>query len=129
MDPESLQDLFEDIGPIRVRRMFGGGGLYCGELIFGIVAGGEIYLKADEVSRPAFEAAGSRPFTYSRAGKKPVAMSYWRLPDSAVDDPTEACRWARMALDASLRASASKAARRSLKPRSKAGRPRSTPRP
>src|SRR5215217_6613870 len=108
MDPDSINDLFQEIGPVRVRRMFGGGGLYSGDLIFGIVAGGEMYLKVDDFTRTAFERAGSRPFTYSREGRKPVAMSYWSMPSEAVDDPTAAARWARLAIDAGRRTAASK---------------------
>ena len=37
-------------------------------------------------------------------------MSYWRLPDAALDDPDEAARWGRLAVDA---------ARRSASPRRK----------
>lgn len=112
MDPESLQDLFEEIGPIRVRPMFGGSGIYSGDLIFGIVAGGEIYLKVDEATRADFERAGSHPFTYAREGRKPVAMSYWLLPAAAVDDPSEAARWARLAIQAGRRATETKSTRR-----------------
>jgi DNA transformation protein len=32
------------------------------------------------------------------AGKR-IAMSYWRLPDSALDEPDQACAWGRRALD------------------------------
>jgi DNA transformation protein len=109
MDPESIQDLFQEIGPVRMRSMFGGRGLYCGDRIFGIEAGGEIYLKTDEATRPAFEQAGSRPFTYRKDDGRSVATSYWLLPSEAADDPSAAARWARMALDASRRAASSKA--------------------
>ena len=112
MDPESIQDLFQDIGPVRVRSMFGGHGLYCGDQIFGLEIGGEIYLKVDDASRPAFEHAGSRPFIYQRDGRKPVAMSYWLLPNEALDDPAEAARWAKLALEAGRRAAASKAGKK-----------------
>jgi DNA transformation protein len=112
VDSESIQDLFQDLGPVRVRSMFGGRGLYCSDEIFGIEAGGEIYLKTDETTRSAFEEAGSRPFTYQRDDGRSVATSYWLLPSEAADDPSAAARWARMALDASRRAVASKAAKK-----------------
>ena len=111
MDPESIEDLFQEIGPIRLRRMFGGRGLYRGDQIFGIEVGGEIYLKSDEVTRKAFKVAGSRPFTYEK-----VATSYWLLPSEAADDPAEAARWARLALEAGHRAAASKASKKRRKP-------------
>jgi DNA transformation protein and related proteins len=39
---------------------------------------------------------------YGKEGRA-VATSYGRLPDGALDDPSEAARWARLALDASRR--------------------------
>lgn len=103
MDADAIQDLFEELGPVRCRRMFGGKGLYAGERIFGLEVGGEIYLKVDEGTRAAFEAAGSHPFTYGKDGRR-VAMSYWLLPGEAVDDPSAAARWGRLALEAASRA-------------------------
>ncbi|HEX2134393.1 MAG TPA: TfoX/Sxy family protein [Microvirga sp.] len=112
MDPESIQDLFQELGPVRVRRMFGGHGIYAGDQIFGIEIGGEIYLKADGATRPAFEAAGSRPFTYEKGEGRSVVMSYWLMPSEAADDPSEAARWARLALDAGRRAATAKTSRK-----------------
>ena len=108
MDPDSIEDLFQEFGPVRLRAMFGGHGLYCGEQIFGLEVGGEIYLKADDTTRPAFEEAGSRPFRYRREDGREVSTSYWLLPSMAVDDASEAARWARMALEAGRRAAASR---------------------
>ncbi len=112
MDADSIQDLFQEIGPVRVRSMFGGKGLYVGDQMFGLEASGEIYLKTDATNRPAFEAAGSRPFTYQKDGGTPVATSYWLLPSAAADDPSEAARWARLALEAARRAAKQKRPKR-----------------
>ena len=99
MDEAAIQDLFGELGPVRCRRMFGGQGIYAGDVMFALEVGGEIFLKVDDGSRAAFEAAGSRPFVYGKEGRA-VATSYWRLPDGALDDPSEAVRWARLALEA-----------------------------
>ena len=112
MDPDSIQDLFQELGTVRLRSMFGGHGLYCGDQIFGIAIGGEIYLKVDASSRAAFEKTGSRPFAYERADGALVSTSYWLLPSEAVDDPSEAARWARLALEAGRRAAAAKPPRK-----------------
>jgi DNA transformation protein and related proteins len=108
MDPEAIRDLFDALGPVRTRRMFGGQGIYAGDLMFALEAGGELYLKADDSIVPAFRAAGSRPFTYEKDGRT-AQMSYWRLPDRAIDDPEEAARWGRLAVEAAIRAAARKA--------------------
>jgi DNA transformation protein len=107
VDADTIQDLFVGLGPVRVRRMFGGQGIYRDELMFALEAGGELYLKADGETAGAFAKAGCRQFVYTKNGK-PMPMSYWRLPDSAVNDPEEAARWGRLAVDAARRAAAAK---------------------
>ena len=107
MDPEAIRDLFSSLGPIRMRRMFGAQGIYLDDLVFALEADGELYLKADAATLDAFRAAGSRPFTYERSGRT-ARMNYWRLPDAAVDDPDEAARWGRLALDAARRSARAK---------------------
>lgn len=114
MDQAAIEDLFAaapDLAPLRTRRMFGGLGVYSGDVMMALVAYGELYLKVDEETKPAFEAAGARPFVYESTGKR-TAMSYWTLPDAAQDDPDEAARWGRLALAAARRAAAAKRSRK-----------------
>lgn len=102
MDDDDLRDLFAGLGPVSIRRMFGGKGIYHNGLIVALVVSGEVLLKADAVSAPEFEAAGARRWTY--AGKRrPVAMPYWSVPDQAVDDPDEMRVWTRKAYEAAVR--------------------------
>lgn len=103
MDAESIREFFADILAVRVRRMFGGHGIYDGERMFALESGGEIYLKADAQSSQRFAAAGSSPFTYVKNGK-PATMSYWRLPDAALDEPDALGQWTHAAMDAARRA-------------------------
>lgn len=103
MTPADVEDLFADIAPVTVRRMFGGLGIYRDALIFGLVARDELFLKADAESAPVFEAAGSTQFVYD-GGKAPVAMPYWRLPAEAFDDADVLARFTHLALDAAARA-------------------------
>lgn len=111
MDAEAIGDLFQDLGAVRIRRMFGGYGIYFGDFIFALAIDGEIYLKTDVENRSAFEEAGSRAFIYEKDGR-PISLGYWLLPDSALDDPAEAARWAGLALAASRRAAVRKRPRR-----------------
>ncbi len=102
-----VADLFEPVGPVRIRAMFGGAGIYAdlaeGPVMFGLIAFETVYLKVDDGNRADFEAAGMEPFVYeSPAGKKGV-MSYYQLPDDLYDDPAELKIWAQKALDAALR--------------------------
>jgi DNA transformation protein and related proteins len=103
MTDDDIRDLLSDLGPVTIRRMFGGRGIYHAGLIVAVELDGEVLLKADAASAPAFEAAGARRCVYTRPGRKPMAMPYWSIPDDAIDDIEEMGRWARLAYEAALR--------------------------
>jgi DNA transformation protein len=106
---EYTLELLEPLGPVRARAMFGGWGLYQGGRMFGLIAEDRLYLKTDDTTRAAFEAAGGEPFIYdSGKGGKPVTMSYWTPPPDAADDAHALLPWARRAVEAALRAAAKK---------------------
>jgi DNA transformation protein len=100
-----IVELFAAFGPVAVRRMFGGAGIFADGAMIGLVSDGRVYLKADQHSIPAFEREGMGPFTYGKAAKR-VVMSYWRMPDRLYDDPDELARWACEALAAARRSNA-----------------------
>jgi len=104
MDSEGIAELFAGLGPVSIRRMFGGKGIYFEGVIFALELRGELMLKGDEVVGPEYESAGSKQWTYvhSRHGKT-VAMPYWTVPESALDDPDEMAMWARKAYQAGVR--------------------------
>lgn len=92
-----LKDSLSGLGPVNVRRMFGGAGVYADGVMFGLVTQDTLYLKADVQSQRAFEAEGLQPFKYEGRGRV-IAMSYWRIPERLLDDPDEMVIWARRAL-------------------------------
>lgn len=93
------------LGPVRARRMFGGWGLYAQELFVALIANERLYLKADDTTRPSFEAAGSRQFFYEARGQA-TTMGYWTVPDEALDAQPLFAPWARLALQAAVAARA-----------------------
>jgi DNA transformation protein len=105
---EHLLDHLAPIGQPQGRAMFSGHGLYLDGLFIGIIADETLYLKADELSQPAFAAAGMAPFTYSSRGRR-IALSFWEAPADVIEDPQELWRWAREAVRAASRARAEKA--------------------
>lgn len=118
---EYLEDLFAGVGPIRIKRMFGGAGVYLDDACFAIVLGGEeILMRGDANLGPKFEAEGSTQWVYESDRRGEVAMPYWRLPDSAQDDPEEAAIWARLSLEPAREAAAKKAAAKARKAAKKA---------
>lgn len=105
---ELLKDALRGLGPVAVRRMFGGAGVYADGVMFGLVADDTLYFKADDETKRAFEGEGLEPFVYEGGGRK-VAMSYWRIPERLLDDPDEMVSWARTALGVARAAAAKKA--------------------
>ncbi len=94
---EYVKDQFEIVGPITIRRMFGGAGIFLDGVMFGLIADDLIYLKVGESNKQDFIDAGMGPFTYE--GKnKPIQMSYYQLPEGALDDPDELREWAQKAI-------------------------------
>lgn len=102
-------ELLSPLGAARARRMFGGHGLYIDELFIGLVMLDRLYLKVDAPTRSRFESAGCEPFVYEGYGK-PVTMSYFTAPEDAMESPMLMQPWARLAVDAALRARAAKPA-------------------
>ena len=82
--------------------MFGGAGLYRDGVMFGLVSAGDVFLKCDEGTSKRFREAGCRPFVYEKNGK-PVEMSFWTIPEEALDDTELLKRWADLAYEAALK--------------------------
>ena len=114
---EHVQELFSGMGPMRTGRMFSGVALYVEEdVMFAMIASSQVvFLKSDDTTRPALEAAGAEPFTYSRATGERMVTSLMSLPDSALDDPDEALHWGRLALGPARAAAAKKRAEKARK--------------
>ncbi|MEZ0171064.1 TfoX/Sxy family protein [Microvirga sp. TS319] len=126
MDAEAVRETFQAFGPVGIRRMFGGQGIYREGVMFALESGGELYLKVDDESLGFFRDLGSRAFSYRMKDGRTGVMSYWLMPESALDDPDEAARLARMAFEAALRTKAA-AAKKAKKPSSRAGKSRKSP--
>lgn len=100
---EHVVESLSDLGPVRAKAMFGGYGLYLGDLMFGLIAKDVLYFKVDATTRPCFEAEGLGPFIYT-GGQKPVSMSYHRAPDASLDDSELLLTWAKLGIESATRA-------------------------
>jgi DNA transformation protein len=98
-------DQLSDLGDVLPRKMFGGVGLYCDALFFGLIAGDELYLKVDDQTRPRFEAAGSTPFR--PYDDRPHTMQYYVVPMAILESAADLVDWARRAVAAAARAAES----------------------
>lgn len=98
-----LEEHLAPLGPVVIKRMFGGGGVFLDGLMFGLVVEDVLYLKSDQGNRAAFVAEGLEPFTYAKTSGATTVMSYWRTPERLLDEPDELRDWARQAYAAARR--------------------------
>jgi DNA transformation protein len=89
-------DQLDGLGDVTARSMFGGVGLYCGGVFFGIIAADVLYLKVDERNRREYETTGMRPFKPypDRAG----TMKYYEVPLGVLESNSDLLKWARTAV-------------------------------
>ncbi len=97
---ENLQSL----GPVQAKRMFGGHGLFLHDVMFALIAWDTLYLKVDEINRPAYEDRGLGLFSYVSHQGRSATMSYCEAPPEGLDDPSVLRSWAKEAYAAALRA-------------------------
>jgi DNA transformation protein len=116
-----VADLFASFGEVKIKLMFGGAGVYFKDQMFALLADERIYLKANDATRPAFEAEGSKPFVFEMKNGEVAAMSYLEVPPRLLDDPDELACWARRAYEAAI------AGRAKKKPARKTAVPRELP--
>jgi DNA transformation protein len=95
-------DQLAGLGDVTPKKMFGGVGLYCDGVFFGIIARDVLYLKADDHTRARFDAAGAKPFRPypNRSG----SMQYYSVPLEVLESAPELEGWARDAVKAGRRA-------------------------
>ena len=85
-------------GEVSVRKMFGGAGLYCDGVMFGLIADDVAYLKVDDSNREDFIKAGSSAFNPYPKKAKTYEMSYYEIPADVLEDAELLGKWAECAL-------------------------------
>jgi DNA transformation protein len=114
---EFLSDLLRPLGPVGIRRMFGGAGVFYGKAMFALIARETLFMKVDERNRPDYEAEGAAQFTYESPSGKIVEFGYFELPERLLDEPDELVRWARKSVEVALAAERLKAGKAQRGPR------------
>jgi len=95
-------DMLHGFGSVKAKTMFGGHGIYRDEIIFAIIVDGVLYIKADDKNRALFEENGLHQFSYIKKGKE-CFMSYYTVPEEAMDDKDELYYWAGKGYEAGIR--------------------------
>ena len=95
---------------IRGRGMFGGVGIYAGDLFFALIGGDTLYLKVDDTNRGDFEKAGMGPFMPFGEGGE--VMQYYELPADVLEEPDRLGPWVEKSIAVAKRAKSAKAAKK-----------------
>ena len=91
---EFVLDQLSGLGELTYRGMFGGYGLYSGQIFFGIIFQGRLYFKTDDGSRGEYERRGMKPFQPN----KRQTMKYHEVPADVAEDRELLLAWARQAI-------------------------------
>lgn len=89
---EFILDQLEQMKPVSCRAMFGGFGLYHGDIFFGILHKGRLYFKTDDQTRPVYQEYGMKPF---RPSDKQTLKNYYEVPPDILESEDDLVLWAR----------------------------------
>lgn len=84
-------DQLKRLPDISARPMFGGRGLYVGDLFFGILHDGRLYFHTDERTRPGYVDAGSQAF---QPNPRQRLERYYEVPAEVLEDAERLTTWA-----------------------------------
>ena len=110
VQPQYLEYILEqlgDLGGVTSRRMFGGVGLYRGELFFGLIDDDTLFFKTDASNRAEYETR-HMPRFMPPANRPMGPMGYHQVPADIIEDAEALVTWARKSVAVAL---ASRAAR------------------
>lgn len=105
-----LDQLNRAMPRIRARPMFGGVGIYSGDVFFALISDDTVYFKVDASTRPEFEARGMGPFR--PFGDDGGTMQYYQLPEDLLEDPEALRPWAEKAVAIARQSKARRPSRR-----------------
>lgn len=100
-----LHEVLAPFGRIDSRRMFGGHGIYRDGIMFALVSGETLYLKADKETAGLFESHGLIRFEYTKKGEV-IRLSYYEAPEEIFESEEDALLWATRAFEAAWRGQA-----------------------
>ncbi len=101
MDKPVLKDsmqLFEQLGSVKSRSMFGGFGIFIDDAMFALVVNNRLHIRADDQSSKNFQQQGYEPYVYKKRGF-PVVTKYFALPENIWETPELIIEKAKQALE------------------------------
>jgi len=90
MAAEDIQNRLATLGDIRVKKMFGGYGVFEEDKMFALIdSSGRVFFKVDDTNMARFEQAGS---------EKHARMPYFSVPEGVLSDDDLLEEWARLSI-------------------------------
>jgi DNA transformation protein len=105
------EQLEPSVRALRDRSMFGGVGIYAGDLFFALLAEDRLYMKVDDSNRSDFTAAGMEPFR--PFPDQDFVMSYYEVPLEVIENRNRLGEWASKAIEVAKRTKKPKPATKS----------------
>ena len=93
-----IAEQFEPLGPIEIKRMFGGAGAFIDGRIFALLDDDILYFKVDDETVVPFDAEAMPPFQYPSKNGTMTMQAYRRCPERLFDDAEELIVWAKAAM-------------------------------
>ena len=114
VQPQFLAYVLEQLaslGRLRSRRMFGGVGLYSGELFFGLIDDDTMFFKSDATNSADYTAR-NMPRFMPFPDRPEAVMAYYQVPVDIIEDAESLVAWARKSVSVALTSHAAKNARK-----------------
>ena len=90
-----IYDLMSRLYNISSRPMMSGWCIYSNKIPFAAIIGNELFFKIkDDKMKDKMKSLGSEQFKYKKKDKKVVMMSYWSVPEEAIDNSDLFCELA-----------------------------------
>ncbi|HET9368649.1 MAG TPA: TfoX/Sxy family protein [Vicinamibacterales bacterium] len=83
---------------ITSKRMFGGVGIYSGEVFFALIDNDTLYFKVNDETRPAYVKKRMKPFVPDPRKPESAMNGYYAVPVSVLEDRDELAVWAARAI-------------------------------
>ena len=107
-----VEEALAPLGTVSARKMMGGATLYLDGIVFAILDGDELWLKADDETNAVWDAEGCDRFSVTFKDGKVDTMNYRRAPSDVYDDAEALQRWAALAVEAGTRGAAKRRPRK-----------------
>lgn len=108
-----IVDQLAAVPSVSTRRMFGGIGVYSGELFFALIDDDVLFFKVDDSNREDYVSRKMKAFM-PFPGQP--SLGYFQVPEDVIEEAEELTRWARRAIEVAAKKKVAKAKAPKKKP-------------